>query len=131
MLRQLGLLCRLAPELGGLLERPSPSGLELEEGPLLNLLRHRSTLLDEAGFALLLPSWWRDGQRLGLRAKASHRDSTNAPGGEGGGLNLQAIVAFQWQAVLGISPSPGPSWSGCSGPPRPSAPWSDCGASGP
>ncbi len=104
VLRQLGLLCRLAPELGGLLERPSPSGLELEEGPLLNLLRHRSTLLDEAGFALLLPSWWRHGQRLGLRAKASHRDSTNAPGGEGGGLNLQAIVAFQWQAVLGDQP---------------------------
>ncbi len=104
VLGQLGLLCRLAPELAGLLERPSPASLELEEQPLLHLLRHRSAVLDEAGFALLLPSWWRHGHRLGLRAKTNQRSSPSTPAGEGGGLNLQALVSFRWQAVLGDQP---------------------------
>jgi len=104
VLAQLGLLTRLAPELGGLLEQQAPASLDLEEGALLALLRQRVSVLDEAGFGLLLPSWWRHGQRLGLRANTNRRSSTNTPAGEGGGLNLNALVSFQWQAVLGARP---------------------------
>jgi SNF2 family DNA or RNA helicase len=104
VLAQLGLLTRLAPELGGLLEQQAPASLDVEEGALLGLLRQRVSVLDEAGFGLLLPSWWRHGQRLGLRATTTRRSSTNTPAGEGGGLNLNALVSFQWQAVLGDRP---------------------------
>lgn len=104
VLAQLGLLTRLAPELVGLLEQQAPGSLDVEEGALLALLRQRVSVLDEAGFGLLLPSWWRHGQRLGLRASTNRRSSTNTPAGEGGGLNLNALVSFQWQAVLGDRP---------------------------
>ena len=104
VLAQLGLLTRLAPELVGLLEQQAPASLDVEEGALLALLRQRVSVLDEAGFGLLLPSWWRHGQRLGLRAHTNRRSSTNTPAGEGGGLNLNALVSFQWQAVLGDRP---------------------------
>lgn len=104
VLAQLGQLTRLAPELAGLLEQQAPASLDLEEGALVALLRQRASVLDEAGFGLLLPSWWRHGHRLGLRANTSRRSSTTTPAGEGAGLNLNALVSFQWQAVLGDRP---------------------------
>ena len=104
VLAQLGLLTRLAPELAGLLEQQAPASLDVEEGALLALLRQRVSVLDEAGFGLLLPSWWRHGHRLGLRANTNRRSSTNTPAGEGGGLTLNALVSLQWQAVLGDRP---------------------------
>ncbi|MDM7937950.1 MAG: DEAD/DEAH box helicase [Cyanobium sp. CZS 48M] len=104
VLAQLGLLTRLAPELAGLLEQQAPASLDVEEGALLALLRQRASVLDEAGFGLLLPSWWRHGHRLGLRANTNRRSATKTPAGEGAGLNLHALVSFQWQAVLGDRP---------------------------
>ena len=103
VLTQLGVLARLAPELSPLLDHNIPAGLALEEGSLLNLLRQRSALLSEAGFALLLPSWWRQGRRPGLKAKASH-SKTQTPSSEGAGLGLDSIFQFEWQAVLGGQP---------------------------
>ena len=64
MLAQLGLLTRLAPELAPLLEQQAPAALELDEAALVQLVSQRSSLLAEAGFALLLPSGLRQGQRL-------------------------------------------------------------------
>jgi hypothetical protein len=74
----------------------------------VQLVSQRSSLLAEAGFALLLPSGLRQGQRLGMRARtlaapASKRGKT-APAGGGAGLNLNGMVRFAWQAVLGDRP---------------------------
>jgi non-specific serine/threonine protein kinase len=108
ILRQLGLLIRLAPELAPLLQQPAPSRLELEEEALVSLVSARAALLSEAGFAVLLPSGLRQNARLGLRAKlpnAKGQGSTKAaPAGSGAGLDLAAMFQFEWQAVLGDQP---------------------------
>jgi non-specific serine/threonine protein kinase len=108
ILRQLGLLIRLAPELAPLLQQPAPSQLELEEEALVSLVSARAALLSEAGFAVLLPSGLRQNARLGLRAKlpnAKGQGSTKAaPAGSGAGLDLAAMFQFEWQAVLGDQP---------------------------
>jgi hypothetical protein len=119
VLAQLGLLTRLAPELALLLEQQAPAALELDEAALVQLVSQRSSLLAEAGFALLLPSGLRQGQRLGMRARtlaapASKRGKT-APAGGGAGLNLNGMVQFEWQAVLGDRPLAPPSWPAWSG----------------
>jgi hypothetical protein len=108
VLAQLGLLTRLAPELAPLLEQQAPAALELDEAALVQLVTQRTSLLAEAGFALLLPSGLRQGQRLGVQARtlaapASKRGKT-APAGGGAGLNLNGMVRFEWQAVLGDRP---------------------------
>jgi hypothetical protein len=74
VLGQLGLLTRLAPELAPLLEQQAPSSLELDEAGLVQLVTQRSALLAEAGFAMLLPSGLRQGQRLAMRARAPWQD---------------------------------------------------------
>jgi non-specific serine/threonine protein kinase len=107
VLRQLGLLTRLAPELAPLLEQPAPAGLELEEAALVRLVSSRAGLLAEAGFALLLPSGLRQAARLGLRARvpaAKGKRGRSAPAGEGSGLDLSRLFRFEWQAVLGEEP---------------------------
>jgi non-specific serine/threonine protein kinase len=107
VLRQLGLLARLAPELAPLLMQPAPAGLELKEAALVSLVSGRAGLLAEAGFALLLPSGLREAARLGLRAHvpaAKGKRGKAAPAGEGSGLDLSRLFHFEWQAVLGEVP---------------------------
>jgi non-specific serine/threonine protein kinase len=108
VLAQLGLLTRLAPELAPLLEQQAPAALELDEAALVQLVTQRSSLLAEAGFALLLPSGLRQGQRLGVRARTlaapASKRGKGAPAGGGAGLDLTRMFSFEWQAVLGDRP---------------------------
>jgi hypothetical protein len=108
VLGQLGLLTRLAPELAPLLEQEAPASLELDEAGLVQLVTQRSSLLAEAGFAMLLPSGLRQGQRLAMRARAlaapTGKRGKAAPAGGGAGLDLTRMFSFEWQAVLGDRP---------------------------
>ncbi len=108
VLGQLGLLTRLAPELAPLLEQQAPASLELDEAGLVQLVTQRSSLLAEAGFAMLLPSGLRQGQRLAMRARAlatpASKRGKGAPTGGGAGLDLTRMFNFEWQAVLGDRP---------------------------
>ena len=107
VLRQLGLLTRLAPELAPLLQQAAPAQLELQEAELVSLVSQRAALLAEAGLALLLPSGLRQVSRLGLRARIQpprSKRAAAAPAGSGAGLDLSALFRFEWQAVLGDQP---------------------------
>ncbi len=104
VLTLLGQLTRLAPELAPLLLQASPSSLELDEETLLALLRQRAALLEQAGFLLWFPGWWRQGRRLGLRAVANPRKGNHNPAGADAGLGLDQLIQFRWQAVLGDQP---------------------------
>jgi SNF2 family DNA or RNA helicase len=99
LLRALGRLARLAPELAGALEQARPSSVDIEADALVRLLRDRTAILDDAGIAVLLPSWWTHRPKLGLRAKVG-RTRRSASGGVGG-FGLDAIVSFSWEAALG------------------------------
>jgi hypothetical protein len=98
VLTSLGRMARLAPELGAALDEAAPDSLVLDGASVTRLLRERAGALDDAGIGLLLPSWWSHRPRLGLRAKASKQSSSS---GASGGLGMDAIVAFSWEAALG------------------------------
>ena len=99
VLTSLGRMVRLAPELGGVLDEAAPDGLVLDGASVIRLLRERAGALDDAGIGVLLPSWWAHRQRLGLRAKATKQSSSAS--GAAGGLGIDAIVDFRWEAALG------------------------------
>jgi len=89
---------RLAPELAGALEQRAPTDVTVDDVAVVSLLRERATPLEEAGIALLLPSWWTRRAKPGLRAKAA------APADGpvvGAGLGMDALVSFSWEAALG------------------------------
>jgi len=100
LLSALARMVRLAPELAGTLEEAVPNRVGLEDRAVLTLLRERAAVLEDAGIAVLLPSWWTAPARLGLRARV--RSSTNSGGSAvPGGLGLDTLVEFEWQPALG------------------------------
>ena len=99
VLTSLGRMVRLAPELGAVLDEAAPDSLVLDGASVIRFLRERAGALDDAGIGVLLPSWWSHRPRLGLRAKATKQSSSVS--GAAGGLGIDAIVAFSWQAALG------------------------------
>ena len=96
LLGQLGRAVRLAPELAPVLDEAVPNSLTLDT-PRLLTFAERVEPLAEVGVSVLLPSWWTNRARLGLRAKA-----VSPPGVvTGSGLGLETLVSFTWQAALG------------------------------
>ena len=99
LLTSLGRMVRLAPELGAVLDEAAPDALVLDGASVIRLLGERAGGLDDAGIGVLLPSWWSHRPRLGLRARATKQSSSSSA--IAGGLGLDAIVAFSWEAALG------------------------------
>jgi hypothetical protein len=100
MLRGLGRLARLAPELASVLDEPEPDNVILEGQAVVALVHERVSMLTDGGIGVLLPSWWANKRRLGLRAKAASRRSVSGAT-TAGGVGMDALVSFEWKAALG------------------------------
>ncbi len=99
VLTSLDRMVRLAPELGAVLDEAAPDSLVLDGASVIRLLRERAGALDDAGIGVLLPSWWSHRPRLGVRAKVTKQSPSSSA--TPGGLGIDAIVAFSWEAALG------------------------------
>ncbi|HTZ07730.1 MAG TPA: DEAD/DEAH box helicase, partial [Acidimicrobiales bacterium] len=100
LLRGLGRAARLVPSLGPALASAEPARQVVDAAGALDFLRHGAPLLEQAGFGVLAPPWWRSsGARLSLRLKARSPSPTSAT--TGGGLGLDALCTVRWEAALG------------------------------
>lgn len=99
LLGGLGRLVRLAPELSPVLDAAVPTGIDLDDHTLLGFVRDHAADLEDSGIAVLLPSWWTRGRRLGLRAKTSNSADDGAV--TEAGFSLEQMVEFKWEAALG------------------------------
>ncbi|GAA2636819.1 DEAD/DEAH box helicase [Dactylosporangium fulvum] len=99
LLADLGRAGRLWPDLDDALHTPRPSGMRLDVAGAHRFLTH-ATVLEEAGFGVLLPARWQQRQDLGLTltvrqaqpASPVLRDTT---------ANRAAVVRFQWGLAIG------------------------------
>ncbi len=100
LLEGLGRASRLHPPIEAALASPRPDRMALDAAGAAAFLRDGVPLLDQAGFGVLVPPWWRSGRaRLALRLKARTRSS---PGGAtGAGLGMDAICDYRWQVAVG------------------------------
>jgi non-specific serine/threonine protein kinase len=99
LLRGLGRAARLVPSLGPALTDMAPSGQTTDATGILAFLRDGAPVLEEAGFGVLAPPWWRSSKtRLGLRLKA--RTGTKIAGSTGT-IGLEGLCDVGWEAVLG------------------------------
>jgi SNF2 family DNA or RNA helicase len=103
LLGGLGRLARLAPELASVLDEPEPDRVVLDGRAVVAFVRERAATLTDAGIGVLLPSWWANRRRLGLRAKTSSRGKKSAST-VAGGVGMDALVSFEWKAALGDRP---------------------------
>ncbi|MFI9006673.1 DEAD/DEAH box helicase [Actinosynnema sp. NPDC053489] len=99
LLGDLGRAGRLYPALDRALSARRPVELELDVEGAYDFLRHASALA-EAGFGVMLPSWWRQPHRLGLRLTATSRGTAGAVAKEGE-LGLEVLVDYRWELAVG------------------------------
>jgi SNF2 family DNA or RNA helicase len=99
LLRGLGQAARLVPSLGHALASTAPCDYTTDAAGILTFLRDGAPLLEDAGFGVFAPPWWRSSKaRLSLRLRAR---SSSKGGSSTGGVGLAEICDVRWEAVLG------------------------------
>lgn len=99
LLADLGAASRIVPALDAALRVPHPSELLLDVDGAHEFLTH-AALLDQAGFGVLLPSWWGRPEQLGLKLTATSTGTTGAVTKESG-VGLADLVDYRWDLALG------------------------------
>ncbi len=99
LLRGLGRAARLVPSLGSALASAAPCEQVTDAAGILAFLRDGAPILEQAGFGVLAPPWWRSSRaRLSLRLKAR----TSPKGGASiSGIGLDGLCDIRWEAALG------------------------------
>jgi SNF2 family DNA or RNA helicase len=99
LLAELGRASRIYPSLVPALRTACPSGLDLDAEGTYAFLSGAAALLDEAGFGVLLPSWWDRTAKLGLVLSGS----TPVEGVVGGASRFgrDQLIEFRWQLAVG------------------------------
>ncbi len=112
LLAELGRASRIWPRIEKALDESAPSGIDLSTVDAYQFLREYRPILVEAGFEILVPSWWGQvSSRLGARLliDSDPADALNASAAQGGGarrseLGLHSLVNYTWQIALGDQP---------------------------
>lgn len=99
LLTELGRASRLYPALDAALRSSHPAELPLDATGAYEFLTH-STLLDQAGFGVFLPSWWTKPVNLGMRLTTSSTGTVGTVTKESG-TGLDALVDYRWDLALG------------------------------
>ncbi|MEU8172122.1 DEAD/DEAH box helicase [Microbispora hainanensis] len=99
LLADLGRACALYPALSAGLRGPRPTGLSLDTAGAYDFLTHAESL-EEAGFGVLLPRWWRRPARLSFRVSTTSTDASTAIEREPA-VVLDEIVNCRWAIALG------------------------------
>lgn len=98
LLLALGQACAIYPPLQALLQGQRPQALTLSTAEIWSFLAQAAPLLEAAGFALFLPTWWTQPKSRNL----SLRVQVRAPKLKGRtGLDLATVMQVNWEVALG------------------------------
>jgi SNF2 family DNA or RNA helicase len=99
LLAELGRASRVYPTLAPGLRQALPCALDLDADGAYHFLSVAAPALDEAGFGVLLPSWWDRRRRLGLTLSAS--TPVDGVVAKQSRFGKQQLVDFRWQVAVG------------------------------
>jgi SNF2 family DNA or RNA helicase len=99
LLGELGRASRIYPELADGLRQARPCALDLDADGAYRFLSTVAPALDEAGFGVLLPSWWDRRARLGLTMSA--HTPTDGVVTKPGKFGKDQLMDFRWRLAVG------------------------------
>ena len=99
LLGELGRASRIYPELSDGLRQARPCALDLDADGAYRFLSTVAPALDEAGFGVLLPSWWNRRARLGLTMSA--HTPTGGVVAKPGKFGKDQLMDFRWRLAVG------------------------------
>lgn len=97
LLTELGRASRVWSGLAPGLRQARPEHLELDTAGAHAFLAEAAGALEEAGFGVLVPDWWKRRRRLGLKVRAS---GTKTDPGERGLFGRDQLVDFSWDLAV-------------------------------
>ncbi|WP_246198240.1 DEAD/DEAH box helicase [Solidesulfovibrio aerotolerans] len=99
VLVSLGQASGISPHVAASLKGPAPNGFLCDTKAAHEFLTQTAPALEQAGFGVMLPAWW---TRTGTKLRPVVRAHVESPKfAASGGLSLDAIVEFNWEASLG------------------------------
>jgi SNF2 family DNA or RNA helicase len=99
MLTALGQATCFSPQVEESIKSGVPAGFTLDSSGAFEFLHNQAPLLRQAGFGVMLPSWW---TKKGSKARLSIRGKVSSPPFQsGGGLDMNQVVSFDWEVALG------------------------------
>jgi SNF2 family DNA or RNA helicase len=100
LLTALGQAAGLCPPVEASLKSPTPAAFSTDTAGAHKFLGESAWLLEQAGFGVMLPSWWTRG---GSRQRLTVQAEVKSPRMQGGtsGISLEQIVKFDWKLALG------------------------------
>jgi SNF2 family DNA or RNA helicase len=101
LLASLGQAAGVCPAIAASLETAQPQGCLLDTPGAHHFLTQEAAVLEQAGFGVMLPSWW---TRKGTKNKLVARANVRSPRMQGGGVSLESMVQFDWEVALGDDP---------------------------
>ena len=99
LLADLGRASRMFGELDTALRAKRPVELELDAEGAYRFLTQAGAL-DQAGFGVLLPSWWQQPVELGLKLTSASRGTAGVVA-KNTAAGLKALVEYRWELALG------------------------------
>ena len=112
LLLQLGHAARIYPKVWDGLRNEHPAILHLTRDEALEFLKESAWVLENAGFKVIVPSWWTpEGRRRAmLRLRASSRSASGDGGVSGGHFNISSIVNYSYELAIGGEPVSRDEW---------------------
>jgi len=99
LLGSLGQASGIDPHIETSLRSAAPAGYSADSTGAFEFLSRKSMGLEQAGFGVLLPSWW---TRKGTKHRLTVKATVKSPKMQGGsGFRLDDLVQFEWQVALG------------------------------
>src|SRR6478672_3999478 len=99
LLTELGRASRIFPDLAPGLRTARPSERTLAADGAYRFLSGTAAVLDEAGFGVLLPSWWDRRRKLGLALSA--HTPVDGVVSKAGKFGRDQLVEFRWELAVG------------------------------
>ena len=99
LLADLGRATRLWPGLDAALAEHHPSEVVLDAAGGQRFLGDAAPLLEQAGFGILVPPWWKQRTRLGLRLRARPRPVSVTT--DGPGIGLAGLCDYRFEIAVG------------------------------
>ena len=101
LLLSLGQASGICPGIAASMEDANLAGHAVDTAGAYEFLTHEAAALEQAGYGVMLPSWWTGrGTKTRLTAKAIVK-SPMMRGGGGNKLSLDTIVEFDWEMAIG------------------------------
>ncbi len=99
LLGDLGRASRLYPQIETALKTAKPAVMKLDASGAYGFLREAAPLLEQSGFGVLVPVWWKKpASRLGVKLKTKPQSKKIISSGL---LGLDSIVEYEWRIALG------------------------------